>query len=109
MYVLKFNSPCPDHMLESFYDEVVPVRNGIAICVRDHIKNALMGMNYTYVGEIQNESGLQELFAQKEKSDLRVSLETKVIDLDELREITSAKEARLAAREERNPLISNLV
>ena len=109
MYVLKFNSPCPDHMLENFYDEVVPVRNGIAICVREHVRNALMGMNYSYIGQIEDENGLQELFAHKEQSDLRLDLESKVVDLDELRDITAAKEAKLAAREERKPLINNLV
>ena len=109
MYVLKFNAPCPEHMLENFYDEVVVVRNGVAICVGDHIRDALTSMNYTYIGHIEDESGLQDLFTQKEEDSIRLDLETKVIDLDELREITAAKEARLAAREERKPLITNLL
>lgn len=77
MYVLKFRKECPEIMQETFYDEVVVVRNGIALCNGEHVKNALEGMNYDYVGKIKDEKSLNSLLtkADKDKENLDFSLE----------------------------------
>lgn len=67
MYVLRYTRPCPEWMEESFYDEVVTVRNGIALVNKEHVKEALLGpdVGYEYIGEIKHERQLNALLNRK--------------------------------------------
>lgn len=109
MFVLRFTRECPDLMMENFYDEVVTVRNGIALVVNEHVKNSLLvESGYEYVGEIKEEKELKEALENKKKSDLRLELQTQVVDLDELAEIFKAKEANKVIKPEFVPLIDRI-
>jgi hypothetical protein len=54
-------------MIETFYDEVVAVRNGIALCNMEHVRDALLDPNvgYEYIGEIKHERQLNALLNRK--------------------------------------------
>lgn len=84
MYVLKFKSECPEIMHEHFYDETVVVKNGVAICRGDHVKNALLGMNYDYIGTIDSDRDLKALFDKKLDEDFSVEVKKHTISLDDL-------------------------
>jgi hypothetical protein len=84
MYVLKYKHGCPELMLEQFYDEIVSIKNGIALVVNEHNKNSMLSMNYDYIGEIKEENELQEYLKKFDDVVLSTKIETIKVDLDEL-------------------------
>jgi hypothetical protein len=115
MFVLRFRGECPELMTEPFYDEVVTVRNGIALVEKEYNKDGmLLGREgypgaYEYIGEIKEEKELKELLAHQADSDLALTIQNKVMNIEELDELVAAKDARVAARTAPvKPLINSL-
>jgi len=89
MHVLRYPRECPEIMTETFYDEVVTVRNGIALVERDHVMRSLSGpYGYEYIGEIKEGKELNQLLDKVEKSkvkaELSLSVEMHTIKIEDL-------------------------
>src|SRR6266576_566012 len=70
MYVLRSTKEVPEYFEESFYDEVVSVRNGIALVLNDHVRDALIGPDFDYLGHIKDSKELEKfLVSDKKKAD----------------------------------------
>lgn len=80
-FVLKYNGVGPDDFLENCYDEVIVVKNRIALVQFEHNKNKLLGMQFEEIGMVENEDGLKELFKDKT---VQVKHETKIVDLNKI-------------------------
>lgn len=65
LYALKYVGNGPGDFLEYGYDEVIPVKSGIALCQFLHNKNMLLGMNFEEIGTVENEENLKELLKDK--------------------------------------------
>jgi len=62
LYVLKYNGLFEGDFTESFYDEVVCVKNRVALVQFDHNKEQLLGRQFDLVGTIEDEGDLKNLF-----------------------------------------------
>lgn len=74
-YVLKYTGLGPDHFLEHCYDEVVTVRNQIALVQFEHNKNMLLGMQYEEIGQVENAEDVDKLLAKDDTVELKVKRE----------------------------------
>lgn len=85
MYVLRNTLPAPDYYEETFYDEVVAVRNQIALVVNEHVKNALVSplMAYEFIGVINDTNELDKLLAEKENK-VELVVKKKVLKNEDL-------------------------
>lgn len=76
LYVLRYKGAFEGNFVESFYDEIVTVKNRIALVRGEHVKNCLLGMNFEDVGIIDKEENLPELFKSQETVEVKVRKET---------------------------------
>ena len=81
-YVLKFVGAGPDNFLEHCYDEVIAVKNRIALVQFEHNKNRLLGQQFEEIGTVNSEEDLKSLLG--EATEVKVRTETKVVPLDEI-------------------------
>ncbi len=83
LYVLKFVGNGPDNFLEHCYDEVIVVKNRIALVQFEHNAHKLMGYNFELIGNIEKEEDLSELFKDKT---VEVQAVTKLVPLKDILE-----------------------
>ncbi len=92
-------------MHENFYDEVVVVRNGIGFVVNEHVMNAMLGMNYEYVGLVQDTNKLKNLLNEEKEDKLSLDVQKHTISLEEL---LKEKLEKTEQEETYRPYIENL-
>ena len=81
LYVLKFVGNGPDNFMENCYDEVVVIKNRIALVQFEHNANMLRGMNFEFVGMVEKEEDLKELFRDKT---VEIKTTTQIVQLQDI-------------------------
>lgn len=89
-YVLKFVGLGMQTRQEPFYDEVVSVKNGIALVKQVHNKNQLLGRNFIELGFVESEEDIPALLhrddvtveVKKDTTEKFVSLDSIIPDDD---------------------------
>jgi len=61
LYVLKYNGLFEGDFVESFYDEVVSVKNRIAVVQMDHNKEQLLGRQFDLIGQVEGGEDVKAL------------------------------------------------
>jgi hypothetical protein len=73
VYVLKHTAPGPDYFEEHFYDETVSVKNHIALVIKEHVRDALLGpaMGYELIGVIEDSNDLEKFLTKLKNKEER--------------------------------------
>ncbi len=89
-YVLKYNGLGPDYFLEHCYDEVISIKNRIALVKFEHNKNRLLGMQFEEIGMAENEEEAIRLLGGGKKDTVSTQVtSTPVIPKVPIRKIVS--------------------